>query len=146
MNRLFDFAERRGISIEWATLRTRDGEYRHDLNRIRLRHGMSARLECWTLGHEIGHAVHGDIRVCNDRVTSKQERRADEWAARFLIDIDRYREVESLRDGHVPSMAHDLGIITRGVEAYQRVLERLGDHVYLKPQHGVGQYAARLVA
>lgn len=124
----------------------RDGEYRHDLSRIRLRHGMSPRLECWTLGHELGHAVHGDIRTCNDRVTSKQERRADEWAARFLIDLDRYRDVELLREGHVPSMAYDLGVISRGVEVYQRVLERLGDHVYLKPQHGVGQFAARLVS
>ena len=146
MQDLFDYAERLGLAIEWAPLRGRDGEYRHDLCLIRLRYGMTERLERWTLAHEIGHAVHGDMRTCNDRVSSKQERRADEWAACRLIELHRYREVEDLRDGHVASMAHDLGIVSRGILAYQNVLERLGDHVYLKPQHGVGQFAARLVS
>lgn len=146
MQELFDFADRLGIRVEWASLRLHNGEYRHDLSRIRLRHGMSPRLERWTLAHELGHAAHADIRTCNDRVTSKQERRADEWAARFLIAIDHYREVEHLREGHIASMAHDLGVVPRGIEAYQKVLSRLGDHVYLKPQHGVGQFAARLTA
>lgn len=146
MESLFDIADRLGVRIEWAALRSRDGEYRHDLCLIRLRYGMTERLERWTLAHEIGHALHGDMRTCNDRVSSKQERRADEWAARHLIQLERYREVEALRDGHVASMAHDLGIVSRGIVSFQNVLERLGDHVYLKPQHGVGQFAARSVA
>lgn len=146
MHRLFDFAAALGVTIEYAPLIGRDGEYRDDQKRIRLRENMTDRLTRWTLAHELGHAIHGHRPTIFGTVDAKQERQADEWAALQLIDIDTYREVERLREGHAPSMAHDLGIVTEGVHAFQRMLERLGDDVYLKPCHGAGQYADRLTA
>lgn len=124
MRLLFDFADALDLSVEYAPLRTRNGEYRHDLKRIRLREGMTERLTRWTLAHELGHAVFGDMPGIHGPLTARQERRADEWAALRLITLDAYREAETLREGHVPSMAHDLGVIDQGVYAYQRILER----------------------
>lgn len=124
MFQLFDFGDALGLRIEYAPLRNRNGEYRHDLKRIRLREGMTERLLRWTLAHELGHAVFGDVPSKHGPLNARQERRASEWAALRLIDINDYREVESLREGHVPSMAHDLGVIDEGVYAFQRILER----------------------
>lgn len=146
MQQLFDFAEMQGISIEFVPLRNRDGEYRDDLKRIRLREGMSHRLTRWVLAHELGHAAFGDVPSMFGPENARQERRADEWAALRLVDPEAYREAERLRGGHVPSIAHDLDVVTKGVEAFQRILARFGDEVYLKPAHGAGQYAAKLRA
>ncbi|MHA3724363.1 ImmA/IrrE family metallo-endopeptidase [Leucobacter sp. HY1910] len=138
---LFDLAHTLGITVEYAPLATREGEYRDDLQRIRLREGMPDRLARWVLAHELGHAHYGHRPGTSSE--TRQEREADQWAARHLITIDDYRAAEQRRDGHAPSMAHDLGIVTRGIHAYQSMLERIGDTVYLKPCHGAGQYAAR---
>lgn len=124
MQQLFDFADMLGLQIEYAPLRSRDGEYRDDLKRIRLREDMTYRLERSILAHELGHAAFGDVPSKYGPIHARQERRADEWAALRLITLDDYRETEAIRDGHTPSMAHDLGVITRIVEAYQRILER----------------------
>lgn len=37
-------------------------------------------------------------------------------------------------------MTHDLGVISRTVEAYQRVLARIGDTVYVDGKMGAGQF------
>lgn len=143
---LCDFADELGVTIEYAPLRGRDGEYRHDLRRIRLKLGMTERLTRWVLAHELGHAVHGHEPNIFGQPSTRQERQASEWAALKLIDLGAYREAERLWGGHAPSMAYDLGVVTAGVQAYQRMLARLGDDVYLKPKHGAGQWAARITA
>ncbi len=124
MQQLFDFADMLGVTVEYARLKHRDGEYRDDLKRIRLREGMSYRLQRSILAHELGHAAFGDVPSKFGPQKARQERRADEWAALRLINLDQYREAELIREGHVASIAHDLGVIDRIVEAYQRVLER----------------------
>lgn len=144
MQELFDLAAELGFTVEYAALRTRDGECRCDLKRIRLREGMPERLTRWTLAHELGHATLGHELLIFGESDSRQEREADEWAASYFITLERFREVEELREGHAPSMARDFGIVTRGIVTYQRMLARLGDAVYLKPHHGAGQYAARI--
>lgn len=144
MQQLFDYANTMGVSIEWVDLASRDGEYREDLKLIRLRAGMSPRLERFTLAHELAHAHFGDVPSMFPMEHARQEERADEWAAERLINMEQYREVEQLREGHVPAMAHDLGVVTRCVYAYQRLLARLGDSVYLRPRMGAGCWAARV--
>lgn len=124
MQPLFDFADMLDLRVEYARFRDRDGEYRHDLKRIRLREGMTPRRTRSILAHELGHAVFEDVPSMFGPVNARQERRADEWAAARLISIDRYREVELIREGHIASMAHDLNVIPRLVEAFQRILER----------------------
>lgn len=146
VKKFFDMADSLNVTIEWAPLRHRDGEYRDDLRRIRLRDGMTERLTRFTLAHELAHATFGDVPSMFGPENARQERRADEWAALRLIDLDTYREAEALRDGHVPAIAHDLGVVTRCVEAYQRMLARIGDTVYLDPHMGAGQWAGKLEA
>lgn len=126
MQHLFDYAEALGIDIDYMPLahKGRDGEYDHRRQLIRLQPGMSARLKRSVLAHELAHAVFGDVPSKFGPVNAKQERRADEWAALRLIHLDDYREAELIREGHAPSMAHDLGVVTRIVHAYQRVIER----------------------
>lgn len=144
MQLLIDLAEMNGITIEYAPLKNRDGEYRHDLKRIRLREGMSRRLERSILAHELGHAAFEDAPTCFGPVKAKQERRADEWAALRLITLDAYREAEHLHNGHVPSIAHELGVISRLVTTFQDLLLRIPDAVYVKPRLGAGNYSERI--
>lgn len=146
MQDLYDFAEALGVTIEWARLKNRNGEYRHDLRRIRLRYGMTERLVRWTLAHELGHAVFADQPSHFGPANAKMERRASEWAALRLVDLDAYREAELLRDGHLPSMAHDLGVAKECLEVYQSLLSRLGGVTYLDPKMGAGQWAYQLDA
>jgi Zn-dependent peptidase ImmA (M78 family) len=143
---LLDMADALEVRIVYADLShlERDGDYCFRTNTIRLQEGMAPRLYNSVLAHELAHAVFGDSRSMFGPINAKQERRADEWAALRLIDLDAYREAEHLRDGHIPSMAYDLGVIEDSVEAYQRVLVRVGDTLYLQPRMGAGQWAERI--
>lgn len=124
----------------------RDGDYNARTNTIRLQEGMSRRLLRSVFAHELCHAVFGDVPSKFGPVNAKQERRADEWAALRLIEHDHYREVEHLRDGNLALMAQDLEVIDDIVKAYQRVLQRIGDAVYVEPRMGAGQYRHRVEA
>ncbi|MEJ6554071.1 ImmA/IrrE family metallo-endopeptidase [Microbacterium esteraromaticum] len=140
---LQEMAEVLGVAIEYEPLAHRDGEYRHDLKLIRLREGMTLRMERSILAHELAHAVFGDAPSAYGPVNAKQERRADEWAALRLINVEAYRDAEQRWDGHVGAMAYDLGVISRLVETYRSLLLRLGDTTYLEPRMGAGQWAHR---
>lgn len=107
---------------------------------IVLKPGMRGRVLRSVLAHEIGHHVLGHRPTEFGLIRSRQERSANEWAARFLIDIHSYREVEHLRDGNVPTMAHDLNVTPELVIAYQGTLERIGTSVYVRPRMGAGQW------
>lgn len=141
---LMDMADALGVTVEYADLTDRNGEYRHDLKRIRLRRGMTLRLERSVLAHELAHAVFEDVPSRFGPVNAKQERRADEWAALRLITPHDYRTAESHWDGHAAAMAYDLGVTTKVVAAFQRVLARIGDTVYVDPRMGAGQWAHRV--
>lgn len=142
--KLEDMAEALGLTIEYVELSTRDGEYREDLKRIRLREGMTLRKEISALAHELAHAVFGDVPSKFGPVNAKQERRADEWAALQLIPVDRYRASEERWEGHAAAMAYDLGVTVRLVTAFQRVLARIGDDVYVDARMGAGQWADKV--
>lgn len=138
---LQELADSAGIRIEYAALPPdRDGEYRHKHRVIRLRRGMAARLHRSVLAHELAHAAFGDVPSRLGPVMAKQERRAEEWAALRLIHLDDYRHAEAVHDGHTGAIAYDLGVVRSIVEAYQRVLQRVGDTVYVRPKMGAGQW------
>lgn len=144
MKALYDFADALNVEIVYCRLpRDRDGDYDAKTNTIRLRAGMTYRLHRHTLAHELAHAVFGDVPTMFGPVNAKQERRADEWAALRLIDSDDYRAAEEIHGSHPPALAQELNVVTRTVEAYQRVLERIGDTVYLQPRMGAGQWALK---
>lgn len=141
---LMQMVDTLGIAVEYADLRTRNGEYRADLKRIRLRGGMTLRQERSVLAHEIAHAVFEDVPSKFGPVNAKQERRADEWAALRLITPDDYQAAEEHWDGHASAIAYDLGVTTNLVGAYRRVLARIGDTVYVDARMGAGQWAHKL--
>lgn len=141
---LMDMVDALGVTVEYTNLTSRNGEYRHDLKRIRLRDGMTIRQERSVLAHEIAHAVFADVPSKFGPVNAKQERRADEWAALRLIAPDAYRASEAEWDGHPSAIAYDLGVTTKLVTAYQRVLARIGDTVYVDPRMGAGQWLDKI--
>ena len=143
---LYDMAAALGVRIVHTDLThlDRDGDYNVKTNTIRLQQGMTRRLHRSVLAHELCHAIFGDVPSRFGPVNAKQERRADEWAALRLIDPERYREVEQIRDGNVALMAQDLDVIDDIVTAYQRILQRIGDHTYVAPKMGVGQWAHKV--
>ena len=138
-----DMVDALGLSIEYKRIQGRDGEYRHDLALIRLRPGMTYRLERSILAHELGHAVFADAPSRFGPVNAKQERRAWEWAALQLIYHDAYRAAEARHEGHPGAMAVELSVVRPVVEAYQRILLRTDQHVYVKPCMGAGQWSHR---
>lgn len=114
-----------GVRIEITELPgDRDGEYRHAERLIRLQRGMSRRLHRSVLAHECGHAVHGDEPTSDSLMSARQERRADEWAARFLIGIDDYAAAEMLHAGHLEAMAVELDVTLDLAIAFHDLLER----------------------
>jgi len=133
-----------GVRIEYALLPPdRDGEYRHKHRTIRLRRGMSARLHRSVLAHELAHAVFADEPSHFGPVHSKQERRANEWAALRLIRPEEYRRAEELHEGHAGGMATELGVVVSVVEAYRDVLLRVEHAVYVRPRMGAGMFDHR---
>lgn len=141
---LQDLAHQAGIRIEYANLRHgRDGESYTARKLIRLRPGMHARLHRCVLAHELAHHAFADVPSHFGPVHAKQERRADEWAALRLISPADYRHVEEMHAGHVGAMAVELGVMRSIVEAFQALLLRLGDTVYVRPKMGAGNWAHR---
>ena len=77
-------------------------------------------LRC-VLAHEISHARHMDAGC---RVDKWVERRADQEAAKMLIDPMDYAYAEAVYEGNVMGMARELNVLPWVIEAYR---ERLHD-------------------
>lgn len=148
MERLYDYAESLSVQVEFTDLShlKRNGDYCDELKLVRVQSGMQARKTRHILGHELGHATHHDVPSMFPHIQRKQELRADEWAAWFLIDPVRFSEVEEQHGGHLESMAVDLHVLRKTVEAFKRTLLRVGDDVYAYPRMGVGQWHRRMEA
>nr|WP_314844020.1 ImmA/IrrE family metallo-endopeptidase [uncultured Microbacterium sp.] len=89
---------------------------------IRITPGMSRRTTCSILAHELAHAVLGHDLSADPSMRDRQERQADEWAARLLIDSRAYAAAEHLRGAHIASLAFELGVTSELVIAYRRLL------------------------
>ncbi|MBE7953579.1 ImmA/IrrE family metallo-endopeptidase [Microbacterium sp. R1] len=148
VEQLYEMADMLGVAVEHTDLSHlgRDGDYDLKTNTIRLQEGMASRLLRCVFAHELCHAVFGDVTSKFGPVNAKQERRADEWAALRLIDHDDYRLAEDHHDGNVQLMAQTLDVVDDILTAYQRVLLRIGETVYVGPRMGEGQWAAKVSA
>lgn len=136
-----------GVAVEVCRLpRSIDGEYVHARRLIRIQRGLLTRPYRSTLAHECGHAVFGDMPTRFGPMHMKQERRAQTWAAMALIDLDDYRQAEHRHDGNAEAMAVMLDVTVDVIDAYQHLLERIGDRTYLLPRMGHGQWLARVDA
>lgn len=141
---IYEMIEALGVTIEYCVLpEDRDGEYVHEDRVIRVQFDLSTRVYRSTLAHECCHAVFADVPSRFGPVKAKQERRADEWAALRLIELEEYRLQEAQHDGHVEAMAVALNVTVDIVEAFQRVLIRVGDKVYTGARLGADQFLNR---
>lgn len=77
-------------------------------------------LRC-VLAHEISHARHMDAGCHVDKWV---ERRADQEAAKMLIDPMDYAYAEAVYEGNVMGMARELNVLPWVIAAYR---ERLHD-------------------
>jgi len=116
------------------------GGYHAGSKTVRLDPSMPRRVARSVLAHEIAHHVFADEPSPYGPVTAKQERRANEWAALQLITPEAFAEAEKTRNRHTPSMAFDLDVTPEIVDAYRRVLVRIGDTTYVDAKMGAGQY------
>ncbi len=85
---------------------------------------MSRRTARSVLAHELGHAHLGHLPTRHPAFRARQERQADEWAARRLITPSAYAAAEQLRGTHLASLAFELDVTIEIVLAFQRVLSR----------------------
>lgn len=141
MRHLLGEARRLGVSVHIAHI-TDDpslrGYFLPDTRMVVLRMGMTRAQTRSVLAHELGHAFHG--HHCD---SATAERQADGWAAAFLIDPERYAELEQLSaDRHF--LADELDVTPDIIDAYrEQCLVRLGRVTYARPKMGVGQWMYR---
>lgn len=100
--------------------------YYHSHRCIVLRTGMSRADVRTALGHELGHADHGHLCSYDDEQTAKQERQADEYAARLLITNETYAAAEKEHGSHVGAIAHQLEVLPRLVHVWRDLYQRKG--------------------
>lgn len=142
MEDLLKLADELGLTVIEAYGK-HTGGYRPGERVIRLQPGMRRRVARSVLAHEIAHHLLEHRPTEFGPVRYRQERHANEWAAQHLIDHQHYIEVERLRDGHEPSMAHDLDVAPEILSVYRGMLQRLGDRIYFDPHMGAGMWTHR---
>lgn len=118
LQNLLDLAEREGIHVTWRDLGRRRGEYRHGPRLITLNPRMSGTLQRSTLAHELGHAWYADTWTDDPAALAMRERRANAYAARLLVDPNRYADAERLVGPHVGAIASELNVARYIVEAW----------------------------
>ncbi|HWU28957.1 MAG TPA: ImmA/IrrE family metallo-endopeptidase [Microbacterium sp.] len=97
------------------------------------------------LWHEVGHVFHG--HACDKHARTAQgranERQADRFAARKLIDPAKYAALEAVNpDQH--HLADELSVPVEYIHVYEQdCLTRVRGTVYTHAREGVGQWAHR---
>lgn len=134
-----------GIEIEYCDVpHGRDADTDVEAKHMRVQWDLRPRTHRCTIVHELAHVVFGDVPSMFGPVNAKQERRADEWAAKFLIDLEDFRRAEELCSGRTASMAVALFVTTDLIDAFRRLLLRVNNTVYVAPKLGAGQYTHRI--
>lgn len=94
--------------------------------RVLYRDGLSYTETLCAVAHELGHAYHGDEYADDHLRGTRQEARADRWAARALITAKAYEQAEALVGSHPGALAVELCVtveyihIWRDLHAYSR--------------------------
>ena len=86
------------------------GWYDHQQRIISTRRGQSIGQYKSVLAHELGHAAHGDTPTGNGHYDQRQERRADEYAARLLISPVEFEAAATWHQGHLSAIADELEV------------------------------------
>ncbi|MDV2477468.1 ImmA/IrrE family metallo-endopeptidase [Rhodococcus zopfii] len=129
MGRLVSAAATLGVTIvEGRPLRGRPGHYDDETRTIVLRPGLPRRRRRGVLGHELGHAYYKHIRCGDPYLSARQERQADEYAARLLITPEEYARAEQIHGPNVHMIAYELDVTRPIVVAWQNMY-RAGRYV-----------------
>lgn len=97
--------------------------YAHGLITLRSDLGPVARRV--TLAHEIAHHLAGDEPTEDVVLDARQERRAWEQAARWLISPVEYQLAERVHGPHEGALAHELGVTTHLIRVWRGLHERI---------------------
>lgn len=125
---LLDMATDLGVWVDvddvgWLPAQSKGGWFNeHDL--ILLARNLNPVEEMCTLAHELGHAVLGHTADVDGWFAQRQERAADQWAARLLVSPAEYEAAERLHGPHVGGIAHELGVTTHILATWQDLYER----------------------
>lgn len=99
------------------------GRYYHP-RLVSLRAGLGPVNRRCTLAHELAHAAHGDDPTATGRLRARQETRADELAAYWLIQPAAYAEAEALHGPHAGAIAQELGVTVHLVQVWRDLMAR----------------------
>ena len=100
------------------------GWYDHPRRVISTRRGQSIAQYKSVLAHELGHAAHRDIPTGNGHFDQRQERHADEYAARLLIKPTDFESAAVWHHGHLPAIADELEVTQHILKTWQSLYER----------------------
>lgn len=100
------------------------GWYDHRRRIISTRRGQSIGQYKSVLAHELGHAHHGDTPTGNGHYDQRQERRADEYAARLLISPVEFEAAATWHHGHLPAIADELEVTQHLLRTWTALTER----------------------
>ena len=111
-------AESMGVQLQRHT-GGHPGWYDHHRRIISTRRGQSISQYKSVLAHELGHAAHGDTPTGNGHFDQRQERRADEYAARLLINPHDFEAAAIWHHGHLPAIADELEVTQHILKSWQ---------------------------
>ncbi|MDU4287462.1 MAG: ImmA/IrrE family metallo-endopeptidase [Actinomyces sp.] len=123
LNALLAVAVSEGVNVRFASNLHERGAYVHNTRTIYINAGMSERHRYATLAHELIHA-----RLNHDGPQPESiEQRVNELAALMIVDVDEYRQAETVCGGHAGSIAAELDLPVWVIQAWQtHVLNRGG--------------------
>lgn len=127
MDQLYTAAKSMEITVVERFLpRHQWGRYIHSKRRIVLNTRLQSRQKAHTFGHELGHAHYGHEHddEPGSIIAIRQERMADEFAAKLLINSYDYEVTERMYGPHVPTLAVQLGVTAPMIYAWQSMQRR----------------------
>lgn len=123
MERLLQIAAQMEVRVVEGELPgRRRGMYSHSRRLIVIREGMSFPRARSSLGHELGHAHYGHEPVTNIIAHTRQERLADEWAAKALINPVEYELTEAMYGPHIGVIANQLDVTPKMIRVWQGLI------------------------
>jgi Zn-dependent peptidase ImmA (M78 family) len=125
MEQLYEAAAAAGILVMEADLpRGEEGRYYESHQCIVLNAGMSTSKMISAFAHELGHATLRHGQTLDARVHQRQERQADEYAARLLIDSAEFEETERLYSSDTDTLAYHLGVTPKLIRVWRELALR----------------------
>lgn len=93
--------------------------------RILYRPGLYEAETLCAIAHELAHAYYGDDYAEDHLRDTRQEMRADRWAARVLITASAYEQAESLVGSHPGALASELEVTVEYIHIWRDLYERI---------------------